>query len=176
MAKKRPVAKKKSKKSLEESPVTEKVNQTGRNIYVSNAEKVNTGEAPEIEIRRNENIGGSKIAVFFLTIVAVLICSTVVITLDRRNRVYSEITSANAQLATLQAENVRIRSELDAKVSIKNIEDYAENVLGMTKIDNSQIEYIKIQNSDVINVPEKEKSIFAKVGNFIEKCVEYLKG
>ncbi len=131
---------------------------------------------PEILQIKNENKGGSKIAVFFITALAVLICSMVVITLDRRNRVYSEITSANTQLATLEAENVRIRSELDAKVSLKNVEDYAENVLHMKKIDNSQIEYIKIQNSDIISVPEKEDSIFAKAGSFIDKCLEYLKG
>lgn len=139
----------------------------------------NTSESeltPDILQIKNDNKGGSKTAVFLITVVAVLICGMVVITLDRRNRVYSEITSANTQLATLEAENVRIRSELDAKVSLKNLEDYAENVLHMKKIDNSQIEYIKIQNSDIISVPEKEDSIFAKVGSFIDRCLEYLKG
>lgn len=135
-----------------------------------------TETAPDISVRKNESKGGSKIAVFFITIIAVIICSTVVITLDRRNRVYNEITSANAQLATLESENVRIRSELDAKVSLKNVEEYAENVLHMKKIDNSQIEYIKIQNSDIVSVPEKEDSMFARVGGFIDKCLEYLKG
>ncbi|MDD6344886.1 MAG: hypothetical protein PUA51_01500 [Oscillospiraceae bacterium] len=135
-----------------------------------------TEQAPDISVRKNESKGGSKIAVFFITIIAVIICSTVVITLDRRNRVYNEITSANAQLATLESENVRIRSELDAKVSLKNVEEYAENVLHMKKIDNSQIEYIKIQNSDIVSVPEKEDSMFARVGGFIDKCLEYLKG
>lgn len=135
-----------------------------------------TETAPDISVRKNESKGGSKIAVFFITIIAVIICSTVVITLDRRNRVYNEITSANAQLATLESENVRIRSELDAKVSLKNVEEYAENVLHMKKIDNSQIEYIKIQNSDIVSVPEKEDSVFARVGGFIDKCLEYLKG
>ncbi len=142
----------------------------------SDADAVKSENTPDISMRKNENKGGSKIAVFFITIVAVLICSTVVITLDRRNRVYNEITSANAQLATLESENVRIRSELDAKVSLKNVEEYAENVLHMKKIDNSQIEYIKIQNSDIVSVPEKEDSIFAKVGGFIDRCLEYLKG
>lgn len=135
-----------------------------------------TEKAPDISVRKNESKGGSKIAVFFITIIAVIICSTVVITLDRRNRVYNEITSANAQLATLESENVRIRSELDAKASLKNVEEYAENVLHMKKIDNSQIEYIKIQNSDIVSVPEKEDSVFARVGGFIDKCLEYLKG
>jgi len=142
----------------------------------SETDALKSENTPDISIRKNENKGGSKIAVFFITIIAVLICSTVVITLDRRNRVYNEITSANAQLATLESENVRIRSELDAKVSLKNVEEYAENVLHMKKIDNSQIEYIKIQNSDIVSVPEKEDSIFAKVGGFIDRCLEYLKG
>lgn len=134
-------------------------------------------EKPAISVKQNDRVkSGSKMLVFFLTIAAVLICSMVIVTLDRRNRIYNEITTANAQLATLEAENVRIRSELDAKVSLKNVEDYAENVLGMKKIDNSQIEYIQIQNSDIVSVPEKEDSIFAKVGGFIEKCLEYLKG
>lgn len=143
---------------------------------MSEKKNVETEKTSDISVRKNDSVKGSKIIVFLLTVIAVLICSMVIVTLDRRNRVYNEITAANAKLTTLEAENVRIRSELDAKVSLKNVEDYAENVLHMKKIDNSQIEYIQIQNSDIISVPEKEEGIFAKIGGFIEKCVEYLKG
>ena len=141
-----------------------------------NSSRKNTPEKPDIEMHNNDNVRGSKVAVFFLTILAVLVCSITVITFDRTNSMYNDVTQAKEELATLEAENVRMRSELDAKISLKNVEDYAENVLGMKKIDNSQIQYIRIQNSDVISFPDAEDNIWGKIVDFFEKCVEYLKG
>ena len=56
------------------------------------------------------------------------------------------------------------------------MEDYAENVLGMRKIDSSQIEYIKIRTGDVVTIPDKKESLLTKVKNFFDECVEYFRG
>lgn len=136
----------------------------------------NKTEKPDISVQQNDNVRGSKVAVFFLTIFAVLVCTVTVITFDRTNSMYNLVTVKKSELATLEAENVRMRSELDAKISLKNVEEYAEDVLEMKKLHNSQIEYIKIQNSDVVSVPDTEDNIFVQIKNFFEKCVEYLKG
>ena len=61
-------------------------------------------------------------------------------------------------------------------MSAKYVEDYAENVLGMKKMDSSQIKYIKTQTDDVVNIPEQKKGFFAKVKGFFESCVEYFRG
>ena len=95
---------------------------------------------------------------------------------DRRNTMYNKVATLNNELELTKAENVRLQSELDSKVSAKNVEDYAENVLGMQKIDSSQIKYIKIQTGDVVSIPAQEKGIAAKIKAFFDRCVEYFRG
>lgn len=89
---------------------------------------------------------------------------------------YSRVSSLQSELNLAEAENARLQSELQAKVSAKNVEEYAENVLGMQKIDSSQIKYIEIQTDDVVNIPEQDQGILAKLRNFIDRCVEYFRG
>ena len=89
---------------------------------------------------------------------------------------YNKVATLNNELELTKAENVRLQSELDSQVSAKNVEDYAENVLGMQKIDSSQIKYIKIQTGDVVSIPAQEKGIAAKIKAFFDRCVEYFRG
>ena len=76
----------------------------------------------------------------------------------------------------MEAENVRLQSELESRMSAKNVEDYAENELGMRKIDSSQIKYIRIQTDDVVDIPQQDEGILAKVRAFFDSCVEYFRG
>lgn len=133
-------------------------------FYESSTEKV------------SESKNGSVLTIIFISIMAAVLFGSVIYTLDRRNTVYNKVTSLNKQLILEEAENVRLQSELESKMSAKNVEDYAENVLGMKKMDSSQIKYIKTQTDDVVNIPEQEKGFFAKVKGFFEDCVEYFRG
>lgn len=124
----------------------------------------------------NEAKSGSVLVIILISIIAASMLGSVIYTLDRRNTVYNKVTSLNKQLNLAEAENVRLQSELESKMSAKNVEDYAENVLGMKKMDSSQIKYIKIQTDDVVNIPEQEKGFIAKVKGFFDSCVEYFRG
>ena len=54
----------------------------------------------------------------------------------------SEQTRQEEQLAQLQGENVSLQSELAQKTNMSKVEEYAENELGLKKLDKSQIEYV----------------------------------
>lgn len=123
-----------------------------------------------------ESKNGSVLTIIFVSLMAAVLFGSVIYTLDSRNTVYNKVTSLNKQLSLAEAENVRLQSELESKMSAKNVEDYAENVLGMKKMDSSQIKYIKTQTDDVVNIPEQKKGFFAKVKGFFESCVEYFRG
>ena len=82
----------------------------------------------------------------------------------------------NNQLELVEAENVRLQSELESRMSAKNVEEYAENELGMKKIDSSQIKYIRIQTDDVVSIPQQDKGLVSKIKGFIDSCVEYFRG
>lgn len=127
-------------------------------------------------VQNNENKTGSVLMIIVVSVLAAALFGSVIYTLDRRNTVYNKVTSLNKQLSLAEAENVRLQSELESKMSAKNVEEYAENVLGMKKMDSSQIKYVKTQTDDVVNIPEQEKGFFAKVKGFFDDCVEYFRG
>ena len=89
---------------------------------------------------------------------------------------YRKISSANQNLESMQSENVRLQSELESKMTLKNVEEYAVKVLGLQKLNNSQIKYVETQTDDVVEIPEEEKNIFVKVKDKFDKLVEYIFG
>lgn len=63
-----------------------------------------------------------------------------------------EISTAKAKLNTAQSEQVRLNMLVESRMSLKNVEDYAVNKLGMQKIQSYQISYINLNNSDKVVV------------------------
>ncbi len=131
---------------------------------------------PHINMRTTETKSGSVFSIILVSALAAAMLGTVIYSLDRRNTMYNKVSALNEELDLAQAENVRLQSELDSKLSAKNVEDYAENVLGMRKIDSSQIKYIEIQTDDVVKIPQQDDSFAAKIKKFFDSCVEYFRG
>lgn len=119
---------------------------------------------------------GSVLAIVFGAVISVVLLGAVIYSLDRRSTMYSKVAVLKEELGHAEAENVRLQTELESKISAKNVEDYAENVLGLTKIDSSQIKYIEIQTDDVVNIPQQDDGLISKIKNFFDRCVEYFRG
>ncbi len=134
------------------------------------------GKKQSINMSNTETKSGSVFSIVVVSALAVVMFGAVIYSFDRRNTMYNKVSSLNNELNIAEAENVRLQSELDSKMSAKNVEDYAENVLGMQKIDSSQIQYIEIQTDDVVNIPTQDEGFFAKVKRFFDNCVEYFRG
>ncbi len=124
---------------------------------------------------RNEARSGSILAILFVSLLAAALLGSVIYSLDKRNTMYNKVSAMNEKLDSAEAENVRLQSELDSKMSAKNIEEYAQS-LGMVKLNSSQIFYIKTQTGDVVTIPEQEKGLIAKIKSLFDKCVEYFRG
>lgn len=131
---------------------------------------------PAINMSNTETKIGSVLTIIAVSALAVVMLGAVIYSFDRRNTMYNKVSELNHELNLAEAENVRLQSELDSKMSAKNVEDYAENVLGMQKIDSSQIQYIEIQTDDVVNIPQQDESLLAKIKRFFDACVEYFRG
>lgn len=69
-----------------------------------------------------------------------------------------------------------MQTEIESKNSLKNIEDYAENILGMQKLDKSQVDYITIESGNVVEIPQEEDNIFVNIKNALDDFVEYIRG
>lgn len=119
---------------------------------------------------------GSLISIILISVIAAAFLGGVVYAFDRRNTVYNQVAALNDELELVEAENVRLQSELESRMSAKNVEEYAENELGMRKIDSSQIKYIRIQTDDVVDIPQQDDGLISKIKGFFDSCVEYFRG
>lgn len=88
---------------------------------------------------------------------------------------YTKQSELQAQLTQLQNENISLESELAQKTGLTKVEEYAENELGLQKLDKSQIEYVEIEKSKVAEVvaPE-ETNIFVKIKRWFSEVLEYM--
>ena len=109
-------------------------------------------------------------------VLALLMFSQVISSYMQLNEVYSSISDANSELSNLRSENVRMQTELEGKASIRNIKDYAENHLGLQKLDQSQIQYIEIQKEDTVEIDGEEQNIFVRLKHKCEDILAYLRG
>ena len=103
---------------------------------------------------------GRKIA----NIISVAALLTLIIAVVATN---AAITTASTEIADVEEEIVLLQSEksyldftLESRMTLDQIESYAENQLGMVKMDASQKKYVELENENKIVVnqsPVKEK-------------------
>ena len=86
---------------------------------------------------------------------------------------YSQINVKKTELASAESENARLKAEIESYTSLKNIEEYAENI-GLKKLDKAQIWYIDIQSEDVVEIPDAKENIFVKIKKYIDSAKEYI--
>ncbi len=136
-----------------------------------------TDKAPKIRVKRQraENAGSAP-KLIFTTVAAGLLLGALIYGKVENTAIHSEINAQTRYVAMLESENVRMQSELEEKTALKSVEEYAENILGMQKLDKSQIEYVSISNGNIVDIPENDDNIFVRMKNSINEFVEYLKG
>ncbi|MGN1481446.1 hypothetical protein [Porcipelethomonas sp.] len=140
------------------------------------AEKPEKQRVPDITMKVTPPKRGSASKVFIIALSALLVFFCVIYGKVETNRIYRQISDANQKLESVQSENVRLQSELESKMTLKNVEDYAVNVLGLQKLDNSQIKYVQTQTDDIVEIPEENKNIFVRAKEKVESFLEYIFG
>lgn len=85
------------------------------------------------------------ISIAILMFMAVAIYSRV--QLDEINR---EIKSVENKIELAESDAIKINNELNAIVSINNVEDYAANQLGMVKVQDYQVVYVDLSAEDYV--------------------------
>ena len=66
------------------------------------------------------------------------------------NELNNKIVEMTKELNEVKSENTRLDMELKSKISLDNVQNYAENVLGMVKRDRYQVYYFNIDNGNEI--------------------------
>lgn len=149
------------------------------NIY-EEAEQSNnaTAEAPVEKkhsgvVRRHKTASVIKafgIAVITLGILCYMIYGKVELT-----GLYSEQSKLQNELTRLTDENVSLESELAQKTGLTKVENYAENQLGLKKLDKSQIEFIEVPKREVaVASAPADENLFVRIKNWFNGVLEYI--
>ena len=145
----------------------------------NNAQSMETSgvqQVPNITMKIIPQKKGSAVLVFLIALLALTLFTLVINGMGKTYQMYRQVAEQNTLLETTQAENARLKSELEGKMALKNIEEYAEKTLGLQKLDNSQIKYIQTQTDDVIEIPDEEKGFLIKIKEKFESFAEYIFG
>ncbi|MBR4050152.1 MAG: hypothetical protein IKK09_06615 [Clostridia bacterium] len=103
----------------------------------------------EIKAERRFNLG--KIAKFM--VVAAVCFTFIASNINYRvqiNELNGAIVSLDKELNEKKSENTRLNMALNSKISLENVQDYAENVLGMVKRERYQIIYFDLETGNEI--------------------------
>jgi len=60
------------------------------------------------------------------------------------------------ELVEIQSENAYLDYQIENVVSTRAVEEYAENELGLIKFSSAQIEYVNLENSNMIVTEEND--------------------
>ncbi len=61
-----------------------------------------------------------------------------------------QIDTVNAEIEVVESENTRLSMEIDSTISLDKVDSYAQNVLGMVKVENYQVSYIDLSGGDAV--------------------------
>ena len=88
---------------------------------------------------------------------------------------YTQQSELETKLSRLEDENIALESELAQKTGLTKAEDYAENQLGLKKLEKYQIEYVEVPKPDIAEaaVPE-EDNVFVSIKNWFVGVLEYI--
>ena len=100
-----------------------------------------------ITIKRKNINRGSIIKIILLAVAALVLLFCVVYGKVQVSDMYNRINIQKAELSAAESENARLKAKVESHTSLKNIEEYAENI-GLQKLDKAQIWYVDIQSEE----------------------------
>ena len=144
---------------------------------LSKYEDYNPKKSPDIKVKKiAREQTGSAPKVIIVTMMAGVLMGGVIYGKVQNASLQTEIAYQEEQVDILYSENVRMQTEIEGKSALKTVEEYAENVLGMQKLDKSQIDYITMESGNVVEIPEDSNNVFVRIKNAFDDFVEYIRG
>lgn len=111
-----------------------------------------------------------------LGILTGVLIGTVIYGRVQTNEIYTRIAALQTEYDDLTAKNISMRSEMEGKMTVKNIEDYAKEELKLQPLNQSQITFIQLQTEDEVVITEPEDNLFVRINDKLVGIWEYLRG
>ncbi|MDR0196750.1 MAG: hypothetical protein LBI36_00825 [Oscillospiraceae bacterium] len=91
------------------------------------------------------------------------------------NEIAAENNGVSVSLETAMKENSRLQAKLDGMVTPSKVEEYAQNVLGLRKAQNSQVSRISVSTEKITEVAQiNDDDVFVKINNRFNDLLEFL--
>lgn len=117
----------------------------------------------------------SPVKVLACMAVVLVMASSIMYSRAQLTELSAQVTSASKKLDELESENVRLTTELEKQLSLKNVEEYAATELGLEKLDPAQVEYVTLTEGNRVEVKEEtEPSVWQKIKNIFVDMMEYI--
>ncbi|MDD3429128.1 MAG: hypothetical protein PHG02_03845 [Oscillospiraceae bacterium] len=111
----------------------------------------------------------------FLGAIVLALIFSVLASRAKLTELSGSVAEKQAALVEAQSDFTYLNLQLDSKISVKNVEEYATQRLGLIKMDKSQIEYITLESENKIERPEsKFSSIWEMLSTGFMSAMEYL--
>lgn len=112
----------------------------------------------------SKGVSPFKAACYVLTVVVVL--GIIIYGRATQAELEAQYTKTVKEMSQLANENIILQNQIESKLSIKNIEEIAQNQLGLIKVDNSQIECINFNIESKAEVVKKQ-TIWSSVSGWV---------
>lgn len=153
--------------------------------YETSPRKIRTDYEPVKKRKNNKNIQvttrkekKTKKISKLKTLVYVVIGFATFFTISYRNAIidtkYAEIKTLKSELAVVEKENEQLEATIESSLNLQTIQQEAEEKLGMTKLTNSQIEYVNLPKTDYVEAKVEEVKIEEEEG-YISKIISIIK-
>ena len=112
-----------------------------------------------------------------LNVLSIAIALSMVLAIVYTNSQITEITSNIAsvqnEITELESEKAYLDFTLESRMSLNEIEEYAVNVLGMVKMDSTQVEYIEIESENMVEFTAENLS--DKIEEAVQPVLSYFR-
>lgn len=93
-------------------------------------------------VKEQKHARSQAAAIIVVAVLAFAMLFSVLFTYVQKNELTRNIASVKSDIAIAESENVSLNAELEALVSVSQIDAYAVEKLGMTRLQSNQIRYI----------------------------------
>ena len=91
------------------------------------------------------------------------------------SELYTQRAELETKLERIQDETAGLEAEFTQKTGMTKVEEYAEDKLGLNKLDKSQIEYVEVKSPEKAEVINSDDSnIFVKIKRWFSSALEYI--
>ncbi|MBQ8860413.1 MAG: hypothetical protein IJ015_03635 [Ruminococcus sp.] len=117
--------------------------------------------------RRKNNFLNISLAVVFAVAIVVVV-GLIIHGQVQLTELNQQISAAKSDLEEQQSLYTQLEMKVDASISTAVVEEYAENSLGMTKVSNSQKEFVSLSKGDKVELTEKkDDTVFDAIADAI---------